>query len=229
MEALDATLESSFSTETGASAAGASAGSLADAQGLGRDSFMKLLVAQLQNQDPLEPLQNEAFVAQLAQFSSLEELTSINANLKFNQALLGSLNNSQAVGLIGKSALVGGSSFSLFGEGGSSLTYTMDGEAVEAIMEIKDHSGATVRRVDLGELSAGGHTYLFDGLDDAGVPLPIGDYTFSVVGRGPGGETVGSSTSSRITIEAVTFEDGDVLLRSGSRTYFLSDIIEVSL
>ena len=89
----------------GASGLGASLTS-ATQSSLGKEDFLKLLVAQLAHQDPLSPMENQEFVAQLAQFSSLEQMTNVNSNLQLLQVAQASMTNSQIASLIGKNVEV---------------------------------------------------------------------------------------------------------------------------
>ncbi|MBW1702547.1 MAG: flagellar hook assembly protein FlgD, partial [Deltaproteobacteria bacterium] len=77
---------------------------------LGKDAFLNLLVTQLRHQDPLSPMESTQFTAQLAQFSSLEQLSSVNENLGILRIYQASINNSQAVGFIGKTVKASGDS-----------------------------------------------------------------------------------------------------------------------
>ena len=93
---------------------------------VGKDDFLKLLVAQLENQDPLNPMDGTEFTAQLAQFSSLETLQSIDGGLSDLNAAQSTLHNSQAVSLIGKTVLYEGDTFSYTGEGMSDIQFRLD-------------------------------------------------------------------------------------------------------
>ena len=103
-----------MSTVTGVSS-GTTNATTTNTQVLGQDDFLKMLVAQLQNQDPLNPLQGADFAAQLAQFSSLDQLTQINTQLSTLTSSLSSANNSQLVGLIGDAVVANGNSVTVSG------------------------------------------------------------------------------------------------------------------
>ena len=117
---------------------GLSAGALTKAMGgnesLGQEAFLKLLVAQLQNQDPLNPQENYEFVAQLAQFSSLEQSIGINDRLDQLALQNQGLQNSQIVSLVGKEATVKGDIVTLNGQGAIvPISFTLDKAAEEAM------------------------------------------------------------------------------------------------
>ena len=97
---------------------------------LGKDDFLRLLLAEMQHQDPLSPASSTEFVAQLAQFSSLEQLTTMNssleATLKYNQSLSESINNSVIVNLIGKTVTAQSNEFAFDGVSPVQLTFELD-------------------------------------------------------------------------------------------------------
>ena len=145
------------------------------------DRFLKLLVTQLRNQDPLNPMQNAELTLQLAQMSTVEGINKLNAGL---EALLGSWRNSQtlqAAALIGRQVFSAGDRLPL-GEDGQAVGGLELADAAEAVtVDVLDEMGAVLRRLDLGRLSAGLHHFVWDGKNTAGVPLPLdGVYRFSV-------------------------------------------------
>src|SRR5918995_2871453 len=120
------------------SSSGLGAGALTDALGgqkeaMGQEAFLKLLVAQLQNQDPLNPQENHEFVAQLAQFSSLEQSIGINDRLDALTLQNQGMQNSQIVALVGKEATVKGDIVTLSGQGAIvPISFTLEDAAEEA-------------------------------------------------------------------------------------------------
>ena len=149
---------------------------------LDRLDFLRLLIVQMQNQDPLEPLKNEEFVAQLAQFSSLEQLINMNESLSALNLLQSSINNSQALNLIGKRITVSGNALQINDGEASRLSFVFTEDADSATLKVLNGDGETVRTIELGSRDVGRHEYDFDALDDSGEPLPDGDYTFQITG-----------------------------------------------
>jgi flagellar basal-body rod modification protein FlgD len=143
---------------------------------LGRDAFLQLFTAQLKNQNPLDPMENEAFVAQLAQFSSVEgikgmqsSLETLVSNLREQSLLTGS-------SLVGKRVAVDGG----FGQGGGTrptetLVSLRDG-ADMLTMSVYDKEGELVFRQNVGELEKGEHRFAWSGQDSDGNPLPVETY-----------------------------------------------------
>ncbi|MGB5984158.1 MAG: flagellar hook assembly protein FlgD [Desulfobacterales bacterium] len=156
----------------------ASAGSTAGT--LGKDDFLKLMVAQLKHQDPLDPVDTSQFITQTAQFSSLEQLINVNSNLEALLAYQSNLNNSAAVGYMGKEVSANGNS--IFYENGeaSDLVFSLDAEAAETYINIYDAQGGYVATLEPGALAAGEHRLAWDGTDNQGNPLPEGVYAYTV-------------------------------------------------
>ncbi|HVP39530.1 MAG TPA: flagellar hook capping FlgD N-terminal domain-containing protein, partial [Candidatus Saccharimonadales bacterium] len=124
---------------------------------LGKDDFLKLLTAQLQHQDPLQPMDNTAFVAQLAQFSSLEQLQNMNSSLSTDILLNQSVNNSLATGLIGRNIVAKGDQITLAAGGTADLSFNLSA-AADAKITVVDSSGKTVATLTPGHLGAGDQT-----------------------------------------------------------------------
>lgn len=190
---------------------------------LGKDEFLKLLVAQLENQDPTSPLQPHEFAAQLAQFSSVEQLTNLNAAL-LEQVKAGSaaqvLNQSTfASSLIGKQVVVEGDQVVVGAAGAATIPVDVQG-AGTAQLTLKDASGRTVLTQPVGFLGPGRHQlplppgvgpgtyrYALDVTDGAGKAVPVTQYLSGLV-------------------DGVHFADGKVRLRIGSLTLPLDGVLE---
>jgi flagellar basal-body rod modification protein FlgD len=170
---------------------------------------LKLLIAQVSHQDPLKPMDDTAFVAQLAQFSSLEQSMGINTRLDALSALERGIANTQIAGLVGKNVTVKGSITTLDSAGiGAPLTFTLSGTAATVDVKLTDASGKAVRTVHLANQSAGLVRMTWDGRDDSGVAQPPGAYAVSVVAKDNTGATVDASLESTGVITNVGFEKG---------------------
>jgi flagellar basal-body rod modification protein FlgD len=179
---------------------------------LGQDDFLTLLVAQLQNQDPLNPSDPTEFTAQLANYSQLEQLFNLNDSM---DKLAESQNNSErlsALSMIGKEALVEGSTFTL-GEDTVEIGYKVDGTAADIQLHIQDSTGQRVATLHPSELDSGNHFITWQGVDEAGEHLPAGKYTIVVESQSSGeGETVGVSPLIRADVTGVDLGDGGAVL-----------------
>ena len=146
---------------------------------LGQDQFLTLLVAQLKNQDPLNPTDATEFTSQLAQYSQLEQLFNLNDSM---DKLSTAQNNSErlsALSLIGQDVVVEESEFSLGAEP-VQIGYKVDGTAIDANLLIKNKSGKTVATLSAKDLSEGNHYLTWDGKDSSGNTLIPGKYSITI-------------------------------------------------
>jgi flagellar basal-body rod modification protein FlgD len=165
-------------TATSSDGIAAATNTATGSKALGKDAFLQLLVTQLKNQNPLDPQDNSAFVAQLAQFSSLEGITTLNDSVT---AISSSYKSSQA---LQASSLVGRSVVVQTGSAYVDTTKSMTGTAVipssvaGATVTITDKDGNAVKTIDLGSQAAGNATFVWDGTNTAGTKVDPGTYTF---------------------------------------------------
>jgi flagellar basal-body rod modification protein FlgD len=199
------------------------------AQDLDRDAFLNLLVTQLQHQDPLNPTDSVEFTAQLAQFSSLEQLGNVNDNLKQLQDLQASINNSQAVSLIGKEITANGNFLTHTGGQPVGCDFMLDGNAAVVGVSIYDHTGEFVKSFEGLDLSAGHHTLPWDGTNQNGSPVGSGNYTFEVMAADDRGNAIQTTTFFSGSVDKVIFENNTTYLISGDQRVALGDIIEVGV
>ncbi|KAA0975035.1 flagellar hook assembly protein FlgD [Pseudomonas sp. ANT_H12B] len=175
----DILANSSIKTNTSADGLAAATNSATGKKALGKDAFLQLLVTQLKNQNPLEPQDNGEFVAQLAQFSSLEGITTLNDTVS---GIAGNYNSSQALqasSLVGRSVVAPGDKAVVDTSKSMTGTVVIPGSVAGATVKITDKDGKAVRTIDLGSQTAGNATFIWDGKDDAGKPVDSGTYTFA--------------------------------------------------
>jgi flagellar basal-body rod modification protein FlgD len=166
------------------------AGSAAGSTELGKDAFLRLLTTQLKNQDPSDPVRNEDFVAQLAQFSSLEQLTTANDTLTGVYIALAAMNDASMASLLGSGVIARGNGFEFNGADPVELTFNSPTEATTSTLTIYDEDGTVVFTQELGSLASGDGTYSWDGKGIDGQPLPEGTYTFEIEGTDAAGATI---------------------------------------
>lgn len=217
-------------SQTSATSSANNATTNATEKALGRDDFLKLLVAQLKNQDPLNPVQNTEFVTQLAQFSSLEQVMGINDRLDLLTTQSRGQGNTESIGLVGKQVTVHGSNLSLDGSGsGAELSFGLDADAAKTDVAIQDASGHTVRTLHLGANAAGVVKAHWDGLDDNGVQQPSGNYTVSIQATSGANAAVGVTQQTSGIVQSVSFDKGyAVLALDNGVSVPVSDLVEVS-
>lgn len=198
----------------------------AAAKELGKDAFLKLLMAQLGNQDPLQPVDNQAFVAQLAQFSSVEQLQGLGSRLDTLLLAQASANQLSTAALVGKEVAFKSTGLDLPAEGGTAMQAKLAGDA-DVTAVIQDASGRTVRTLQLGRRTAGTLEIAWDGRDEQGRALPAGHYGVVLSAR-DGKQEVGVELRGRGKVQGVSF-DGDVpVLLVGASRVRLADVLEIN-
>jgi flagellar basal-body rod modification protein FlgD len=177
---------------------------------LDKNAFLKLLVAQLKNQDPLQPQENSEFVAQLAQFTSVEQTMGINDRLDALSAQSAGLQNSELTNMVGKRVAVRGNAVTLGSNGEpTQLNYTLGGAAESVKISISDASGKVLRVLDGKQTSAGGaQRILWDGKNKDGLAQPAGRYNIAIEAKGPKGKIVTVDQQTVGTVQAVKFDKG---------------------
>ena len=193
-----------------ASAAGAATSSTDEAQ----DRFLKLLVTQLKNQDPLNPMDNAEMTSQLAQMSTVTGIEKLNSTLN---SLVGDIGNSQsmqAAAMIGKAVLVPGKNLML-SKSEAYAGVNLAADADQVTLKINDGTGATIYTEKLGARDAGVFNIGWDGSTDAGTKAADGTYTFSVEAV-QGGNKVKADALQIGTVSALVRSQGKFLLDLGS-------------
>lgn len=200
-------------------------------QALGKDDFLKLLVSKLQNQDPLKPMDDESFVAELAQFSSLEQMNNIADGItKQNQlSYLQSqgLNNVMASGLIGKEVKAQFSNLVVGKNDQPTINFTLDKAAAKMTLSIKDASGQVVRTLTVQNQPAGVGKVVWDGKDDLGNRVPEGSYTVEASGKTADGGSVKPSLMLVGIVRQVIYKDGAAYLMVDGAEINLGDVLGV--
>lgn len=178
-----------------------------------QDTFLTILVAQLTHQDPLNPMEDTEMTSQLAEFSSLEQLTNINDGITSLGKSMEHDDMLSAVSYIGKEIKAEGYRISL-DEGNASTIYYGFGEPVSGIkMNIYDAEGAIIRTVELGSKQAGSYQYEWDGKNEAGETMPDGLYGIGILGEDGEGKHVMVQTEISGRVDAVVNENGTQYLR----------------
>lgn len=170
---------------------------------LGKDQFLQLLVAQMNNQNPLDPQTNSEFVAQLAQFSTVEGIDNLNTSV---ESMLSSTQSSQALqasSLVGRKVIVTTDTAVVDTSETFKGSVAMTGSTDNLYVNVYDSSGNQVNRISLGAAPTGDIGFTWDGTDSSGNVLPAGTYTFEAQAQ-IDGETVAMSTSLPANVDSVT-------------------------
>lgn len=220
METSGVSSSSSASTSSGSS--------VSSSQLVDEELFLKLLTAQLEYQDPFEPMDNAEFTSQLAQFSSLDQLYSVNEKLDSFLSNQSAAEMSNAAGLIGKEIKASGNSIELAENSSAQISYDLASDASSVTIDIYNSSGNKVRTVTLGSETSGSQSYEWDGKDDNGNVLDPGVYTIAVGATDINNNTISVSTYIRGTVTGVTFGDTYPNLTVNGTEVSLENVVEVT-
>lgn len=218
---------------------------------LGKDDFMNLMVVQYQNQNPLEPMKNEDMLAQMAQFSSLEQMKNVASSMEKLSLSQAAATNAQMVNLVGKRVIAEGNKFQVTENGQPiDMKFRLSEHHNVSKIVIKNSDGQVVREITGEKFKTGMNSFTFDGLgqptkvDGKTVPgeaLPAGYYTYSVIDKE--GKTItgqyikdkdGNNTNVKDfaqygnnLIDSVSFDGSNVVLKSGDIQVNIADVSEV--
>jgi flagellar basal-body rod modification protein FlgD len=192
-----------------------------------QDTFLTLMMTQLQNQDPMQPLQSGEFLSQLAAFETAAGVDGIQSSVgQLNQSLYTS-QALQAASLLGHNVLTDGSTVTLGDTNSVSGFVDLTESASPVEVQVKDASGAVVRTLDLGSQAAGRASFEWDGTDTAGNRLPPGQYTLSC-DVSVNGATEAATVLTSAAVQSVMLDGADILLNlaGGSQIPF-SQVTEI--
>jgi len=191
-----------------------------------QDRFLKLLVAQLKNQDPLNPMDNAEITSQMAQISTVSGIDKLNTTLQELATGFSANQSLQAAAIIGRSVLVPGSGLELqngSAAGGVELPQAAD----KVVVSIRDGSGLVLHKVDLGPQAAGVLGFQWDGVTDSGASAVPGSYSFAVEAA-QGGKKIDATALALGLVSGVTQGKGGVGLKvNGMGPVALSDVKQV--
>jgi flagellar basal-body rod modification protein FlgD len=206
----------SQTTNTAAAASAATSATGSNPPAVNEQEFMQLLIAQLQHQDPTQPVQGTEFVTQLAQFSLVEQSANQTQQLTNLNTQVSGLTNDQASQLIGKTVTLNGSSLTFDGSVATPANATLSGPAAQVTATISDSSGNLVRTLNLGPMAAGPITIPWNGLSNTGQTQPAGTYSVNVAATNSSGGYVGVSQNVTGVVANVSFASGSPALTLAS-------------
>ena len=192
-----------------------------------QDDFLKLLISQLQNQDPLKPLDNQEFAQQLATFNSLEQLISVNQKLGTLADTMSKSNQFSASNLLGKQVVTSGNQISVSNGQGAPVSYTLNANAPQVAVDIKNSTGDVIRHLQFTNQSAGDQTVPWDGKNSVGAAVPAGAYTFDVSATDSKGQSVAATGRVQGVVTGVDLGGAEPTLEIGTLRVPLSSVITV--
>jgi flagellar basal-body rod modification protein FlgD len=219
---IDPTSTTSASSTSSTSATATSASN----DTLDKNAFLQLLVAELQHQDPTDAQDPNQMVAQMAQFSTLEQQENTNTLLTGMQNQISALFQGQSANLIGQQVQVTNSSMTVSG-GAGSVGVNLP-SAANVVVTIQNSSGNTIATLNEGAMAAGSQVVQWNGKDSNGNQVADGAYTVSVSATGANGQAVAATTTSYATVTGVSFVNGTIMVTAGGQQYPLSAINAIS-
>ena len=189
------------------------------------DNFLMLLVTQLENQDPLEPMDTNEFTSQIVQFASVEQEIASNNNLEQLIALQRSNQAAAAVGYLGKRVEAAGNT-TVLKDGQAEWNYGLPENADTVDLIVYDELGNQIYHTQ-GSTDLGAHQFVWDGLDNSGNPMPEGLYTLSVSATGSDGEAIETSMTVVGQVDGVETTGDSVVLFVGPIGIPIGDVISI--
>ncbi len=187
--------------------------------------FLKLMTAQLKNQDPFAPVDNTQMIAQMAQFSSVAGISQMNSTLSSIATKLGATSATDAMAYVGKTVLTAGNTAYARASGGIAGQIALAGDATDVNVTIADQNGNTLKTLSLGAQQAGTASYNWDGMTDTGAAAGNGPFTVTTAATN-NGATVGNTSLVWAPVQSVSIPStgSPVLTVTGIGQVKLSDV-----
>lgn len=190
---------------------GTKANGVTEEQDLGKDAFLQLMIAQLQNQDPLSPAKNEDFIAQLAQFSSVEGIQNINSSIEELATAFRSSQALEASSLVGRQVQVSADTATLSSAGPVRGTIDLATSSANMKLYIEGPDGQIVKTQDLGTQERGAIDFTWDGTDESGLRVADGAYRVYASGL-VDGEIADLPVAIGANVNSVTIGQNDSMI-----------------
>jgi flagellar basal-body rod modification protein FlgD len=197
---------------------------------LGQDEFFKLMITQLKNQDPMKPMENGEFLAQIAQFSTVNGITSLQQSFATLASAMQSGQALQASTMVGRGVLVAGDRLHLGTDGAANGAVELEAAASNVTVAISDAAGQVVQRINLGAQEAGTVRFSWAGVDEHGAGVAAGDYLVTAQADYASGTSQSLTTLVGVKVESVTIPGAGqtpILNLTGQQQVPLSDVRQV--
>ena len=189
-----------------------------------KTQFLQLLLAQLQNQDPLSPADTDQMSAQMMSLGQLEQLFDLNKNIQGLVSMQSSTQLAAYSSMVGKSALAKGSTIQISGENKGNIGFALAQVPKSTLIRVFDQNGNVVKEMTPVIEYPGMNTIAFDGLDAKGQPLPDGYYGFTVEALDDSGKAVPAVPYAEGKISSIRLESGVPIFQMGNQDVGLADI-----
>lgn len=194
-----------------------------------KEQFLKMLVAQISNQSPTNPMDDKDMVSQLAQFSAIEQAIETNNKLEALEHAQQVTSKLNVAALIGKNAAVNTNNITVAGKGAASpVAFDLQGRAKNVTVRVLDGDNNLVRTLNYKELGAGVHSLNWDGTGNDKLPLPKGSYRSEISATNEEGTDVGVRHEIRGLIHKVDVDGGEPGLYIGDRRVSLREVSQIS-
>ena len=196
---------------------------------LDKDAFFKLMLAQLKNQDPTNPLKNHEMAAQLAQFSTLEQMSNMNQTLTKMENKNNDPQNFQALNLIGKivqgdSSRITRSQFDKEHE----FNFNAPQDLSEASIKVLNNKGEVMKEFKMNNVNQGANKVSWNGMNEGGEKAPAGDYVFQIEAKNKQGQKVAVKTEFEGTISGLSFSAEGPVLQVGQQSIKMRDVRQIT-
>jgi len=195
----------------------------------GRDAFMKLFLAQMNQQDPLNPMDTSQFSSQLAQFSTLEQLYNVNENLESIEGIQSVDSKYNALGLMGKDVQAQSNSLVLDGQSTAKGAFYIDTPAEACVVRIYDGNGEAIRDIELEGLPAGTHDFEWDGHDDDGNMKASGVYQYNITAISPYGDMISAEKYIQGTVTRISLFEGEPVIYVNETPMSMEQIVNIKI
>ena len=189
------------------------------------DTFLKLLTTQLQNQDPLTPMDSSQFTNQLVMFSQVEQQIALNDKAEKQLAAQGTQLTEGALGYIGLDIQATGNTFQLTKGTSVEIGYALGADATKVEYSIVDSKGKVVRNMQLLQTTTGAHTFTWDGKDNAGNAVDSGNYLVQVTAKDSDGKATQLETLVPGRVTGIQSTSTGVLLNVGKIQIPIENVI----
>ncbi len=194
---------------------------------LGRDAFMKLFLAQMNHQDPLNPMDTSQFSSQLAQFSTLEQLYNVNDNLQSIEGIQKGDSKYQVIDMIGKEVQAESNTLVLNNGNAAKGAFNLEAPA-DCMVHVLNDKGNSIRDIYLGVLDSGSHDFEWDGFENNGALHTSGQYTYDVSAMSNDGQTVSVDKYIKGSVTGVNLNGDDPVIYINDTPLSMSQIVNVS-